>query len=43
MTAILKEYDFGQSSFSVEIQDGDHSSKTLKAKRVAYSAFGSVS
>ena len=40
MTAILKEFDFGSSSFAIDIKDGDHATKTLQAKRVSFSAFG---
>ena len=40
LAAILKEYEFEQSSTLIELQEGDHSVKTLVAKRVAYSAFG---
>ena len=43
MTAILKEYEFESQSIGVDLKDGDHSEKTLAAKRVAYSAYGSVS
>ena len=42
MVAILKEYEFESSSFAIDLKDGDHTVKTLIAKRVAYSAFGSV-
>lgn len=28
---------------AVDLQDGEHAEKTLTAKRVAFSAFGSVS
>lgn len=41
-TAILKEYEFGSSSVAIDLKDGDHADKTLSAKRVAYSAYGSV-
>lgn len=41
-TAILKEYEFEQSSIAIDLQDGDHMEKTLTAKRVAFSAFGTV-
>ena len=43
LTAIIKEYEFEQSSTLVELQEGDHTVKILVAKRVAYSAFGQVS
>ncbi len=40
--AILKEYEFASSSLAIDLKDGDHTEKTLTAKRVAYSAYGSV-
>ncbi len=42
VSAILKEYEFTQAQATIQLQDGDHSFYTLEAKRVAYSAFGSV-
>ncbi|CDW74259.1 nodal modulator 1-like [Stylonychia lemnae] len=43
VTAILKEYDFGSSSFAVDLKDGDQALKQLVGKRVQFSAFGQVS
>lgn len=42
ITAILKEYEFEQSSVGIELKDGDHAKKDLIAKRIAFSAYGSV-
>jgi hypothetical protein len=42
LTSILKEYEFGQSSFTIDIEDGHHAEKTLKATRVAFSVYGNV-
>mmetsp|Transcript_21854 Transcript_21854/g.16214 ORF Transcript_21854/g.16214 Transcript_21854/m.16214 type:complete len:170 (+) Transcript_21854:1237-1746(+) len=41
--ALLKEYEFETSMLTVELGDGDRQRQALKAKRVSYSAFGSVS
>jgi hypothetical protein len=38
----LKEYEFELPSTPIEVKDGDHLEKVLTAKRVAFSAFGSV-
>jgi len=42
VTAILKEYEFDQAQVGVELGDGEHAEKVLVAKRIAFSAFGSV-
>ena len=42
VTAILKEYEFEQQSVAVDLKDGDHMEKVMTAKRVAFSAYGTV-
>lgn len=43
LASILKEYEFDQPQLPIDLKDGDHAVKTLKAKRVAFSVYGSVS
>lgn len=38
----MKEYEFGQATVMIDLKDGEHADKSLIAKRVAYSAYGSV-
>jgi hypothetical protein len=42
VSAILKEYEFNSSQSTIELKNGEHLHKTLTAKRVAFSAYGSV-
>jgi len=40
--AVLKEYNFEPAQSTITIEDGEHKKIAIKAKRVAYSAFGRI-
>ena len=42
LTAIRKEYSFGTGMDSIEVAEEEHTVKVLTGKRVAFSAYGSV-